>query len=406
VYAMGVILYEMLTGHVPFEGETVAEVLMKHLTAQVDVSGLPAIYRPIVQRALAKDPKDRPVRLRELLPAGDAPADPEVRVIGDAWGAAAPGAVGGHGAGVSPPPVEDVLYIGPDTRPGDGGGRRAEQRRGARERRAAVKQAIRTRIRANLDALTRPARYQSPPRPSAAPAFFAGYADAPPQAAPKSPETRNPFPEPPPRPTPRMRIAELAASMLWSAPLVGLLVVPAMILLSINPAHDPARFAYLYLLSLLGAWLVLIPNKLLEHRTIDPAFRRLIGMAGGMVLGVAAIAMYHVLKLDWPLSNANFDQPRHFEVIYFGALYTLTAGWFSITERARPARFRWRPVFWTMAAAAVLTLTWPYDGSALPIVVAVLIPVAVQLVSPWDKAASAYRRSLAAARRRGRLETA
>ena len=33
VYSIGVILFEMLTGKVPFDGETVNEVLMKHLTA-------------------------------------------------------------------------------------------------------------------------------------------------------------------------------------------------------------------------------------------------------------------------------------------------------------------------------------------------------------------------------------
>ena len=45
LYALGVILYELLSGQVPFEGESVGEVLMKHLTAEPDVSRVPGPYR-------------------------------------------------------------------------------------------------------------------------------------------------------------------------------------------------------------------------------------------------------------------------------------------------------------------------------------------------------------------------
>src|SRR4029077_15244686 len=66
-YALGIILFEMLTGHVPFEGESVGEVLMKHLTAEPDLSILQPPYRDIVQRALAQDPAVRMTKVDELV---------------------------------------------------------------------------------------------------------------------------------------------------------------------------------------------------------------------------------------------------------------------------------------------------------------------------------------------------
>jgi hypothetical protein len=73
-YALGIILFEMLTGRVPFEGESVGEVLMKHLTAEPDLSALAEPYRDIVRRALAKDPELRLNSVGEmlaLLPGGE-----------------------------------------------------------------------------------------------------------------------------------------------------------------------------------------------------------------------------------------------------------------------------------------------------------------------------------------------
>lgn len=59
VYALGIILFEMLTGDVPFDGESVGEILMKHLTAMPDVSRISPPYDRVVARALAKDPTKR-----------------------------------------------------------------------------------------------------------------------------------------------------------------------------------------------------------------------------------------------------------------------------------------------------------------------------------------------------------
>jgi hypothetical protein len=59
IYAAGVILYELLTGHVPFDGQTAGEIQMKHLTSSPNLTGLPAELKPIIERALAKNPANR-----------------------------------------------------------------------------------------------------------------------------------------------------------------------------------------------------------------------------------------------------------------------------------------------------------------------------------------------------------
>lgn len=67
VYSLGVILYEMLTGHVPFAGESTGEILMKHLTEPPDLSKIPAQFRSVVGRALEKDPQRRTPGAAQLL---------------------------------------------------------------------------------------------------------------------------------------------------------------------------------------------------------------------------------------------------------------------------------------------------------------------------------------------------
>jgi beta-lactam-binding protein with PASTA domain len=64
IYSVGVLLYELLTGSVPFTGDTPVEIAMKHLST---VPQLPSKKRPeigrgldlAVVRALAKDPDER-----------------------------------------------------------------------------------------------------------------------------------------------------------------------------------------------------------------------------------------------------------------------------------------------------------------------------------------------------------
>jgi hypothetical protein len=396
VYAIGVILYEMLTGKVPFDGETVNEVLMKHLTARPDLSKLAEPYKGIVAKALAKDPNHRPGRLYDLLPSEDAPRVPDVRIIGDAK--AGRGAHAGANAAAADDDVlrieaeEPVFYIGPDTRP---------PRMPAQWRNA-----VQARLRANWEALKRPGRYQPPPprvqrvasaRPNGAPA---GQVRRPaPAPAPAPPPRRvaalapapAPPPEPPSLPSGRVRIAELAGSMLWAAPLLALLAVPATAILGIDPGSNPQQVVYLYGMSLLGTWVTLIPSKLLEARKLDMTMRRLISLAAGLVLGAIGIGLAQGLQLGFDESHQFFKHPRNLEFAYFGGLYGLTAGWWSLLRRDRDSRFRFWPILSTALLATVLIPVWPYerpDGIAI----AALIATAVQLVSSWSETASAYAR--------------
>ena len=66
IYALAVMLFEMYTGAVPFDGETPAEILMKHLAAPPDLSPLPPALKPVFARALHKDPDRRTKSVGEL----------------------------------------------------------------------------------------------------------------------------------------------------------------------------------------------------------------------------------------------------------------------------------------------------------------------------------------------------
>jgi serine/threonine protein kinase len=67
IWAFGVVLYELLTAKLPFEGEDVTEILAAVVKERPDLSVIPANLRPLIERCLEKDPKKR------------------LRDIGDVW---------------------------------------------------------------------------------------------------------------------------------------------------------------------------------------------------------------------------------------------------------------------------------------------------------------------------------
>ena len=67
IYALGIILYEMLTGQVPYFGSSPAEILMKHMTAEPDLTGMSEPFATAIRKALTKDPKQRYQTVQEMV---------------------------------------------------------------------------------------------------------------------------------------------------------------------------------------------------------------------------------------------------------------------------------------------------------------------------------------------------
>lgn len=367
IYAMGVILHEMITGRVPFDGQTVGEVLMKHLTSRPDLSGLPEPYKTIIGKALAKDPNQRPKSVYELLPPEDRPNLPEMRFIGDTNGSKPSAAASrSSGSSVERPAVpqddilrigeeEPVMYIGPDTKPprmprARGGGWRA--------RRA---QTLASRV------------------------------------APRAPQ---PPPPPPPLPSGRVRVAELSGSMIWAAVWCGLLAVPVSALLQIDVTRQPQQFAFVAGLAVLATWIILGFTKYLEGRSLDYFTTKAIALLLGVGVGSIGLAFSEftylklpaLVDLPRPLSSAAVgDHPNWLSFAGFFGLSFAALNWPKLANRDRSRRFRLWPICWVAAVGLCVSLLAPFP-QPWGLAVAAMTVAATQLSSPWSVEASTYAR--------------
>lgn len=67
IYSLGVVLYEMLAGRVPFEGDSTLKVIYKHINEPPPpIEGIPATVQAVIDHALAKNPNDRYQTARDL----------------------------------------------------------------------------------------------------------------------------------------------------------------------------------------------------------------------------------------------------------------------------------------------------------------------------------------------------
>jgi serine/threonine-protein kinase len=86
IYALGIILFEMLAGRPPYEGDNNLAIMAQHLKGDPprldrEVSGLSPELAAIVARCLQRDPKDRYPDVRALLEALEHPETADLSLL-------------------------------------------------------------------------------------------------------------------------------------------------------------------------------------------------------------------------------------------------------------------------------------------------------------------------------------
>lgn len=414
VYATGIILYEMITGHVPFDGESVGEILMKHLTTQPDTSRLPAPYDQVARRALAKDPVDR-FRTMEQFAAslnGRLSESPEPHKLKETVAYAPPDAAGqpgpiplGPAAAAGAPPVRPAIdkiqswftrmqgkaiawYSRPWTAKdyvlavfglvllgGTGGAvlvRLAPMLIPALVAVGIVLLVLKATKKGSVPlapvvtpVVLNPVAPPAVITPAPAVAAAAIPASSGPLGPVATPIRMVPRPAPPrelpPKPA-RTRLVEATSAMLLTTVLSVVAAVLAAGLMQLKRMEECGLLAAT---TLAGCWAVLIPAKIWDGQEGDSLLRRLVMAALGVGVGVWCSFLDGVLQVGW-LTDVN-ARPLLFlpewmpklitDASYFGLVF-LIPSWWRLGESRRPLRFNpWLvivPSIWSL----LITQLW------------------------------------------------
>ncbi len=413
VYALGIMLYEMLTGRVPFEGESVGEVLMKHLTAEPDLNLLEPPFREICSRALAKDPEQRLTSAKEflaLLPAVNEAASPTPVYVASTLEPIVAAEV------VPEPEVEEPIW-----KAVRGALRQLNEQWTAANFHPLIKAfvlvgtvflllssaavwfptlflltaayAVYRVVRAIL-LPTAKTRGDSSNAASVA-------AEAPVHDARRTRHWRREQRRALRARSTHERVAELTGSMLTSAAVASVLSIVMLVLYP--QGMDLAQVAWLAIVGTLGAWAVMLPSKTWEGQWGEQAPRRFAMLAVGLVIGAMAWGMMEFLAVELTYeTSASAGEavmgpvrqhlPEGFYAVdgtpllpaflaYFGFLF-LILRWWRQADPGRATRLSLWATGCCVFAAWVLNLFWPFP-QPWGFMVAGIVAVAVQLASPW-----------------------
>ena len=436
IYALGILLYEMLTGQVPFDGETSQEIIMKHLTDNPDVTAVPEPFRAIIQRALRKDPDKRFANVQQMIDAiEDAVCDGDpVRVLeATAIDRKDPIYIGDDG-----PPDADMVFgplqqhpvvVAQVVSPKQGSGqRRPGEDRGWRPPAGSTSESRPLTVRdlARLAASNKLLvavllLVMVVVRPELIPLLilcalgWAGYQlfralfwRYPPQGNASvalrrdDPRWHKEMRRMLSRKLVSERVAELSGSMLAAAVVAGGLMLVALLLEGQTLDGSVAGwavFAWLTVTSVIGAWMILTLGKLWESSEGDQAARRLTMLLAGLALGLVAFATAHWLMVqpvnhdDWTARVFSDDQLTGWwfsaggqpliaaYMVYFGGLFVLLR-WWRQTDPLRKTRLSWATTAMCVFWAWILTMFLPFP-QPWGYLLAATISVAVQCSAPW-----------------------
>ena len=352
IYACGVILHEMLTGELPFDGESDGEILMKHLTAQPDLSRLPKAFQPIVAKALDKNAIKRYATIVEMARAVEAVSLPTAVPL------------------PPPPMAKPIPAATMQTQTQTQSGQQQSHSGGQQQQQNGLPQATPPFVQVEAPRVAQPI----------------------PQLA--VTKVANPVGV-----AWRDRLTDISQGMLF-LPLIAVIALIPFAVIAKNT--EWATTQKLFLLTVLLGWSMLIVGSQTRYRAVDSWFRRMwLAILG---LGVGAVAFW----LDgWPMpslvsdpssvptdelfilgqvqmSKASATIGMQY-LIYFATVMGI-GRWWRAVARDRKERFSMLPLLAAAFWGFVFSFVWPWSSGSvwLGVVPLILATVTVQLVSPWS----------------------